>query len=294
MSNLSRYLGGNSTTQQVTLSPATRHSTVEVGATEIKPTPEFLREWFVQRDDVYALQNPNNKGYKRVDELLTDEVLQAHLEGNTSVGVYSTSSDNNVRWGCFDIDTLDTGPLYAILGGLKCPYIVERSGNKGRHVWFFLADPAPAAEVRRFGLSILANANVDCEFFPKQDTIGEGLGNLVKLPFGIHQTTQVRSKVEFGQWGKVYLDSLLSTVRHVPEVVKQKLKMQAKSSWISDLFDGVKEGEGRNNKMRQLIWWMQSRGFPGDVTMNTAEFINAHYMDPPLDGEEFELLTRDL
>jgi hypothetical protein len=77
--------------------------------------------------------------------------------------------------------------------------LIEFSGGKGYHFWFFFDSPAPARHARGFLNRIVKPLEKDLtvfgfEVFPKQDTLtGKGFGNLVKLPLGIHRLTGKRS-----------------------------------------------------------------------------------------------------
>jgi len=77
--------------------------------------------------------------------------------------------------------------------------VIEFSGYKGFHFWYFMERPVPASIVRRALQQIVEPLKpdlsyFDLEIFPKQDHLtGKGLGNLVKLPLGIHRLTGRRS-----------------------------------------------------------------------------------------------------
>ncbi len=73
---------------------------------------------------------------------------------------------------------------------------MEFSGNKGFHFWFLFESPVPAQQVKSL-LQQMAQplskdlTAFDLEVFPKQDHLkGKGLGNLVKLPLGIHRLSR--------------------------------------------------------------------------------------------------------
>ena len=73
--------------------------------------------------------------------------------------------------------------------------LVESSGNKGLHFWFFSSEPIACKYWRALGgwlINRLKNVpeELSWEVFPKQDKVSaDGLGNLVKLPLGTHQKT---------------------------------------------------------------------------------------------------------
>ncbi|MBF0469365.1 MAG: DNA primase, partial [Desulfamplus sp.] len=71
--------------------------------------------------------------------------------------------------------------------------LLEYSGHKGYHFWYFFSQPVDASKVKSFLTRIAEPVNpdisgFDLEVFPKQDKLGsKGFGNLVKLPLGIHR-----------------------------------------------------------------------------------------------------------
>ncbi len=88
---------------------------------------------------------------------------------------------------------------------------IYSSGGKGLHVYGFMAEPQPAADVREYAHCVLnefgvfkplrgdnfwkhtqqgAYQNLTIEVFPKQDNLdGKDLGNLMRLPLGVNQKT---------------------------------------------------------------------------------------------------------
>ena len=78
--------------------------------------------------------------------------------------------------------------------------VLEDSGFKGRHLWVFLEQPEPAEVLHQLGRLLLnwqtpqLPQGLHLEFFPKQAARkGKGLGNLIKLPLGIHRRTGRRA-----------------------------------------------------------------------------------------------------
>jgi hypothetical protein len=77
--------------------------------------------------------------------------------------------------------------------GVPAMYLgTEFSGKKGYHLWLPLQEPRPSHELRRVGRAALTLAGVSCEVYPKQDEVRD-LGNLVKLPGGVHQVSGRRN-----------------------------------------------------------------------------------------------------
>ena len=172
----------------------------------------FLR-LFVNRPDVYAEQQPNKK-YLKIKEPLTTEVIQRHLQGEITVGVYQLDGNNYVKWLCFDLDpgTLENPKetVRAIIQECvskpdpKTPRFYKKAvlleasryPDASYHIWvFFEPVPVPAKVARWLGMKILEHANINpklVEVFPKQTELTKDrpYGNLVKLPLGLHRKAE--------------------------------------------------------------------------------------------------------
>lgn len=168
-------------------------------------TAEIIDYLFVNRHDAYAKQTKS--GYIKVLSPVTMKLLQDHIDGKQTIGMYQLNNNNEVKWVCFDLDAaekkkfkkMDSSERENKMSGLLMDALrlknhikreygidsyIEFSGFKGYHVWIFtLCTPAKSA--RAFGLQILNETQINCELFPKQDKKAE-YGNLVKLPFGTH------------------------------------------------------------------------------------------------------------
>ena len=101
-----------------------------------------------------------------------------------------------------DILRVEGPRLLGVLRGLGFAPLFENSGYKGRHFWVFLEEPETAGVLHLFGKLLLAwqtphiPAGLHLEYFPKQANLkGKGLGNLIKLPLGIHRCTGRRSEL---------------------------------------------------------------------------------------------------
>ena len=152
--------------------------------------------------------------YFPVEGIPTDEEISLHLTGELVLGAYTLLPDSTCRWLCLDVDSDDkdktpienkqrarniareiTDKLEAV------DHVVEWSAGKGYHVWVYFAKPMPAADAKAFGLSVReaigasATGSTHVEIFPKQATIEKDspLGNLVKLPLGLHPVTRKQS-----------------------------------------------------------------------------------------------------
>ena len=141
---------------------------------------------------------------------LPDERLAAHLRGAVTLGAYQLRDDGTAGWLCFDADADIPGAiehahalaahLRRALAGMGFDARLEDSGNKGGHVWVFFCPGVAASDARRLGAYVLDRvleeqgefAGVHVEIFPKQDA-PRPLGNLVKVPLGVHKKTGRRA-----------------------------------------------------------------------------------------------------
>jgi hypothetical protein len=180
---------------------------------------------FGGREGVYARQwvSPTGEsGYTPIQEPLTPKVVENHILGNHTVGVYPVRLDNTVNFIAFDLDLAKFAVQRAITSqrawealmakvhqtacrlldlaaAQELPAYLEDSGFKGRHVWIFLESPLPAGVAKKCGDLLAAQLlplppEVTVEVFPKQATVKPGsLGNLIKLPLGLHRRTGKRA-----------------------------------------------------------------------------------------------------
>jgi len=184
----------------------------------------LLSSLFSGREAVHARQwtAPSERtGYTPVHEPFSPEVARHHLAGDLTAGFYLIRLDQTTQHLCFDLDIaaylrkpLPSGKRMLELQGLvqrtavrlqdACAALglaahLEDSGHKGRHVWVLFEVPMPARDVRRLASRILEATpplplEVTLEVFPKQDRVPPGgLGNLVKIPLGLHRKSGRRS-----------------------------------------------------------------------------------------------------
>ena len=180
---------------------------------------------FSSREGVYARQwvSPTGEsGYTPVQEPLTLNVAENHILGNYTIGAYPVRLDNTVNYIAFDFDIAKFAVARAIasertwnsligrIHKLACRLVdigaahdvavyIEDSGFKGRHCWIFPETPIPAGVAKKFG-ELMRNQlapipqDMTIEVFPKQTLVRKGsLGNLIKLPLGVHKRTGKRA-----------------------------------------------------------------------------------------------------
>lgn len=181
---------------------------------------------FAARENCFARQwvaESGKTGYTPVFEPPNSNTIRNHLNGTYTVGYYQLDMSDKVKWIVFDLDIdkqhlddyhdhqfrkwTDEGfeklirdfrellSVYHIL-----PH-VEYSGYKGYHIWILLEERISAAIAKSFAQRVAAQISLNSlpigvEVFPKQTTArGSKLGNLVKLPYGIHRLTGYRSQM---------------------------------------------------------------------------------------------------
>lgn len=157
-------------------------------------------------------------GYAPIHAPLDPGIAEAHLRGDVTVGSYLVRHGDLCAQLVFDLDARREAVervvgheaevrdlaarasseglrIAAALEAAGVPALHFDSGFKGRHHWVFLEPPAPAHAVRALGLAWAAalapsDPDLTLEVFPRQDHVpAGGLGNLVKLPLGIHLRT---------------------------------------------------------------------------------------------------------
>ncbi len=173
----------------------------------------FARQW--------ADRRTGRSGYVPVRRPMEPADLEDHFSGKATYGIYLMLEDSSVKTAVVDADLKkslrgqrpDAATRSRIAREkdylarqmeqfgqeLGSPPLVEFSGAKGYHFWFFFQKPLPAGQVRQLLEPLVENLGGDLacfqlELFPKQDSLeGRRLGNLVKLPLGVHRLSGKRS-----------------------------------------------------------------------------------------------------
>jgi len=188
---------------------------------------ELFLYWFGGRRDVYARQwydeRKGRGGYWPVREQLTPWLVAQHLQCRLTLGQYLLHPDNTASFAVLDLDPApaaleatfvegegEAAPLAPALvqlcrrlldaaAGLGLRAYPEVTGGFGLHLWLFFAPRLAGVRARALLRELLFRAGpqppeVAVELFPKQERLsGKGLGNLVKLPLGLHQATLRKS-----------------------------------------------------------------------------------------------------
>ena len=175
---------------------------------------------FKGRKGVHAVQTKMGKTWGYIPEyrdMLVEDV-RSHISGHKTLGIYVTDIENVSNLMVLDLDirkaymkSFAQNPeerarltellrqnckaLLDLCSASGLVPLVESSGNKGLHFWFFSSEPIACKYWRALGSWLIYKLRnipeeLSWEVFPKQDKVSaDGLGNLVKLPLGTHQKT---------------------------------------------------------------------------------------------------------
>lgn len=221
----------------------------------------LFQERFQGREGVYARQwvDPNGQtGYSPVRDPVNSKVVKNHLLGNHTMGIYPLRLDNTVFFAAFDLDLAPTVLKHCAPGSAGwreatdgmaryadelegraaqmglCLHRAD-SGFKGLHLWALFAEPIPAAQARQMCKAISSPLTLPpilrTEIFPKQNSLPQsGLGNLIKVPLGIHRKTGRRAYFSNPEsdWGsqKEYL--------RTAELISREQLMQCQDRWSDE------------------------------------------------------------
>lgn len=262
----------------------------------MKPNLGQLRR-LVGNWEVYAVQNEDGSWTPK-REKLTDEILLAHLQHRMTVGTYVGTPAAGLtvsRTLVFDVDEEDMAvaldkvtALRSAATALLVPESsmgIEFSGKKGYHLWLVVQDYVENRELRRLGRAVTALAGVQCEVFPKQDEVRD-LGNLVKLPGGIHRVTGEPNNFLSVPPRPMTGRTLVNALENLPEEQQARRPHQGSNRFpcLAHISEGVAEG-GRNTQMFHLATMFRRHGATDDVVEAILRHVNERN-DPPLEEDE--------
>lgn len=175
----------------------------------------LFRSLFKGREDVYASfwtnERTGKQGYSPACEdpwslrkgqprkylPLTDQIIEDHLSGNKTIGIFPLLQDNRCWFLACDFDgegwNLDAMAYLDICKHYGVPAYLERSrSGNGGHVWMIFSSPVTAILARQLGMRLLrqtmdVRGDLDLgsydRFFPNQDFVPKGgFGNLIAVP----------------------------------------------------------------------------------------------------------------
>jgi len=136
---------------------------------------------------------------------VTRELWAAHVAGEAPLGIIPIREDGTCYWGVVDVDAydLDLAEVVARVAAAKLPLVCCRSKSGGAHLFLFLKEPAPAADLQKKLRELAAALGWGgSEIFPKQTQMllerGD-LGNWLNMPyFGGDETERYGVKAKGG------------------------------------------------------------------------------------------------
>ena len=172
-----------------------------------------LYDYFIANRQVYAEQT--QLGYNTIYKPINTPVIERMLKDKNSLLTYQFHNEN-VKWICFDFDIkknvceseeykkdkskfhsllFDTVSKFCVyLKSIKIDFLLEFSGNRGFHIWIIFTDFVPANIARKVleaiknnCETIIDNANIGLDEFPKSEYKNGKLGFGVKLPLSLHK-----------------------------------------------------------------------------------------------------------
>lgn len=171
------------------------------------------------RFEIFEKQNDPTKVKGRVetiDEPPNADLWQAHLAGETGLGVIPIMENGTCFFAGIDIDEydLDLLLLESRLRIYNIPCVLCRTKSGGAHLYFFFKKPIPAKIIRKkLGEFSLALGYPGVEIFPKQDELlGNEVGNWINMPYFMGKDTN-RYAIYDGQ--KLSIKEFLKRAREV-------------------------------------------------------------------------------
>jgi len=268
----------------------------------MKQISKLLKELFVNSDIVYAKayldKTTGRMGYKKVVGLVNENLINEHLEGNITIGVYELK-EKKVKWACldFDKDTEEDFNNAKILfnklkeDGLNPLAELSGGGKYKTHIWI-LCD-CEAEDIKNYLEDVCEREKVKPhEIFPKQTEVKKGdYGNLVKLPLAYHLKTKRRSCFLNDNFEILDLDETeqklkfhLENIDEIPKVIIKEKKIteyqteNIKPSEFDEFFNKIKythlphgiskektigktEAGVNNNIIKNLAIWFYKKGY---------------------------------
>jgi superfamily II DNA or RNA helicase len=174
---------------------------------------------------------------------MTDAVIENHLLGNETIGVYPLLPDETCWFLAADFDKktweYDALAFLETCQELNVPAALERSrSGKGGHIWILFDRALPAITARKLACILLTRTmerrhqvGLDSydRFFPNQDTMPKGgFGNLIALPLQF-APRKLGNSVFIDADFNPYPDQwqFLSTIRRIPGNAAEEIVAEA-------------------------------------------------------------------
>jgi hypothetical protein len=259
-----------------------------------KPTLRQLKT-LIGNPDAYAVQDEEGD-YTPVHRRVKPPVLRKHLEGEITIGTYIVLPPDQARTLVFDFDDKggnnvddELAAVRIILDQLDLKYGLEESGGEGKryHLWVVADDYMPAETLYRLGRGIREEAGLPkLEVFPKQRQVKE-LGNLVKLPGGIHRVTGKPNNFVGAVPELNEVDDLEAAANKYPEITARTggaYTGGVEYPCVANIQEGITEG-GRNIHLFHLATMLRKFSLSDEHVELVIRSTNERF-DPPLEEDE--------
>jgi Protein of unknown function (DUF3987) len=245
----------------------------------------------------------------------TEQDWLNHLEGRKGLGIVPVN-ENGLSWfGAIDIDNhgergylIEFAEIASRISRHQLPLILCRSRSGGAHLYCFVNDPVPAADMRAFLRGCIVRLGChDAEIFPKQDVIAKDrLGNFIYLPyFGGENSTlyamddlaaaqtfsQFLQRVRF--WDGQSLKPNGQTEPEMPRISEQPAIVLARTASPEPQVFPV---GSRNNGINRHLYILRRRhGYTDTLIRDVAPYINEEKTaGHPLAPAELENIVRSV
>ena len=154
---------------------------------------------------IHAARGADGKP-RMVGSPVSEDAIRRHRSGGQAIELYPVAGDT-ARWGAWDLDfhganAATVEKRVAILRRLTDTLVKKRikflpvlsGGGVGFHVHIAFVGWIPARDIRHFMAKVTEEAGFkvgpggalkgEVEAFPKQDSVGNGIGNCIALPLG--------------------------------------------------------------------------------------------------------------
>ena len=190
-----------------------------------KYSVENILRLFVGREDVFAKETLDVHGRRKKEidyRPLTERIVAEHLNGKSTIDTYIQRPNATVRFMVIDIDiskriiltvnrssdgfqhylqkALDyAAEVKKVLAHWGIRACIEYSGNRGYHVWVLFTEWIQTRYANllwdALEASLKKDEDITIEFFPNKTRVldGKKMGQVIKLPFGIHIKSGERS-----------------------------------------------------------------------------------------------------
>lgn len=221
---------------------------------------------------------------------------QDHIDGKEGLGVVPIDEENSVRWGAIDIDiySLNLENLVAKIEEFKLPLVVCRSKSGGAHVFCFLREKSPAADMQDKLREISAGLGYGgVEIFPKQREVlverGD-IGSWLNMPY-----FEGNESLRYGFDPKGKALSLEDFIKFVDKrLISHEELLKLEVPVTDDIKDGppclqvlLKQGfpQGtRNNGLFNVGVYLKKSS--PESWQTEIEDYNRKYVQPPLPAQE--------